>query len=344
MLKSALTRNQRRDLLSAMRTFAMALATGCALVTVTVAVSVDAASKPTPAPAMAAPTSEPAPVASPPAPATTIERIRSTGKLTLGYRPDAPPMSYRDGAGKPSGYSVQLCTRVAEALKAELSLPSLDVRWVAVTTGYVDVQQHAVDLVCADDEVTLAHRYAASFSIPVFPGGISALVRKDASVEFQRVLEERPAPYQPLWRGTAPPTLEHRTYSALGGSATLDVLKERQASMHLTASVASVDSYDAGVAAVLQRRSDVLFGDRAQLLGGVQRNPDAKDLRVLSRRFEFAASALALPRNDDDFRLAVDRALTDIYLDPQFGALYSATFGAPDADTVAFFRSVVIPK
>jgi ABC-type amino acid transport substrate-binding protein len=322
----------------------MALVGACALTTVTVAVPVDAASKPAPAPAMAAPTSAPAPVASPPPPATTIERIRSTGKLTLGYRPDAAPMSYRDGAGKPSGYSVQLCTRVADALKAELSLPSLDVRWVAVTAGYVDVQQHAVDLVCADDEVTLAHRFAASFSIPVFPGGTSALVRKDGSADLQRTLEERPAPYQPLWRGTAPPTLSNRTYSAIGGSATLETLMARIVGMHLTASVAPVDTYDAGVAAVLKRRSDVLFGDRAQLLQAVQRSPDAKDLRVLSRHYTFGALALAVPRNDDDFRLAVDRALTGIFADPKFAELYAASFGPPDAETVAFFRTVALPK
>jgi hypothetical protein len=44
--------------------------------------------------------------------------------------------------------------------------------------------------------------------------------------------------------------------------------------------------------AVLQRHSDVLFGDRAQLLEAVKRNPD---LRVLSRRYTFAASALRCP-------------------------------------------------
>ena len=65
--------------------------------------------------------------------------------------------------------------------------------------------------------------------------------------------------------------------------------------MRLTASVASVDNYETGVAAVLQRRTDVLFGDRAQLLEAVQRSPDAKDLRVLSRHFDFRpSSALAL--------------------------------------------------
>jgi ABC-type amino acid transport substrate-binding protein len=64
---------------------------------------------------------------------------------------------------------------------------------------------------------------------------------------------------------------------------------------------------------------------------------------VLTRHFTFVALAVALPRNDDDFRLAVDRAVSNVYADPQFGALYADNFGSPDADTVAFFRSVGVP-
>ena len=147
-----------------------------------------------------------------------------------------------------------------------------------------------------------------------------------------------------MWRGTPPPTLEHRTYSALVGSATMEALKDahRRATAHRERRVRCAD-YDAGIVAVRERRTDVLFGDREKLLQAVQRSPNVKDLRVLTRHFTFVAFALALPRNDDDFRLAVDRALSDVYADPQFGALYTVTFGPPDADTVAFFRSVGVP-
>jgi len=342
MLESASTSNRRFELSIA---FSIAFAGACAIAALAVVLPAQAAPKTTPAAAVPAPAaSEPAPPVVTAPPAAALDRIKSGGRLVLGYRADAAPMSSRDSSGQPAGYSVALCNKVAGALKAELSLPSLAVEWVAVSAGYADIEQRKVDLLCAADEVTLAHRAVASFSIPVFPGGISALVRADASDALQRTLEERPQPYQPLWRGTIPSSLEHRTYSAIGGSATIDALKARVASMHLTASVAPVDDYDSGVAAIVQRRSDVLFGDRAALLQAVQRNPAAKDLRVLTRHYTFAALALALARNDDEFRLAVDRALTAIYMDPQFGALYAATFGAPDADTVAFIRSVAVPQ
>ena len=133
-----------------------------------------------------------------------------------------------------------MCNRLADVLKSELPLPSLSVDWVAVAPGYGDLESHRVDLICDADQVTAAGRETASFSIPIFPGGVSALVRADATVSFTQTLEERPQPYKPLWRGTPPPTLENRTYSALVGSATMDALLARISSMRLIANVEPV--------------------------------------------------------------------------------------------------------
>jgi polar amino acid transport system substrate-binding protein len=114
--------------------------------------------------------------------------------------------------------------------------------------------------------------------------------------------------------------------------------------LRLKASIAPVDTYDSGVTQIVNGGTDVLFGARSHLLDAVKRSPDAKRVRVLTRHFTFAPLALALARNDDDFRLAIDRALTKAYLDPSFGEIYAASFGAPDSDTVAFFRATAVPK
>ena len=278
-----------------------------------------------------------------PRPTTTLERISNANRITIGYRADAAPMSYRGESGQPEGYSIALCNRVADALKRTLARPSLAVEWVEVSSGFEDLAAGRVDLICGADEITLASRALASFSIPIFPGGVSALVRADSSAAFRDALEERPKPYAPMWRGTPPRTLEHRTYSALVGSDTIEEVKKHIAELHLEANVRPVNDYQAGIAAVLEHGSDVLFGDREKLLEAVRRHPDERALRVLTRRFTFALLALATPRNDDDFRLAIDRALSEVYAVPSFGALYTDNFGVPDTDTVAFFRNVGVP-
>ena len=136
-----------------------------------VVVPAHAARKSTSAPAAPATVvSEPAPSVVTAPPAAALDRIKGAGRLVLGYRAEAAPMSSRDASGQATGYSVALCTKVADTLKAELGLPSLAVEWAAVSDGYADIDQRKVDLVCAADEVTLAHRGVASRTRAPTPG------------------------------------------------------------------------------------------------------------------------------------------------------------------------------
>ena len=70
-----------------------------------------------------------------------------------------------------------------------------------------------------------------------------------------------------------------------------------------------MDSYEAGIRRVLDRRTNVFFGDRAILLDAAKRSPSDRDLIVLDRHFTHETMAFALPRGDEDFRLIVDSDL-----------------------------------
>ncbi len=133
----------------------------------------------------------------------TLDRVRETGKLVLGYRVDARPFSYQDASGKAIGYSVALCEKVAAEVKAELGLPELALEWVPVTLDqrFQAVAQGKIDLMCAADTATLERRKEVSFSLPIFPSGIAAVLRADAPAPLQDVLAGRPAS-GPIWRAS----------------------------------------------------------------------------------------------------------------------------------------------
>ena len=278
----------------------------------------------------------------PPATAGTLDRVRAKGKLVLGYYTHAQPMSYRAPSGHAAGYSVMLCQKIADGVKAELGLQQLAVEWVPQTpaTGMQNVQQGKIDLLCGSDAASLKNRENVSFSLPIFPGGISSLLRADAPKALKNVLEARPAPYRPIWRASPFSPIQHKTLSVVAGTSAVDWGKERASKLRLVATLDTVDSYETGVAKVVNGDSDVLFGDRAVLLGLAKRSPDASKLRVLTRHYTYEPLALALARNDDDFRLVVDRALSRFYASPKFGEAYAAVFGQPDADTVEYFRGM----
>jgi ABC-type amino acid transport substrate-binding protein len=278
--------------------------------------------------------------------AGTLDRIREAGRLKLGYRSDARPFSYEEQPGRPAGYSIALCGKVADALKAELGLAGLAIEYVSVASEdrFRAVKEKKIDLLCAEATVTLARRREVAFSIPIFPSGVGALLRADAPTRLREVLAGREPPYRPRWRATLADVLQRRTFSAISGTTAETWLGERKATLGITAEVALVEGYEAGVQGVLTRRTDVFFGDRPILLDAAKRSPSAGDLVVLDRLFTYEPLALALERGDEDFRLLVDRLLSELYRSGEIGDLYASYFGEPDENALTFFRLSALPE
>jgi polar amino acid transport system substrate-binding protein len=280
-----------------------------------------------------------------PAAAQTLDRIRDAGRIKLGYIADARPFTVRGGAGA-EGYSAALCQRVADRVKTQLGNSSLTVEWVQLTLDnrLSAVQQGSVDLLCTPMPQTVAGRQAAAFSLPVFPAGVRAVLRNDAAVQLRESLAASGGGGRVVWRGSPAATvLGQKKFAVLAGSTTESWLQGRLASFQIDATVVPVPDYRTGLQQVLDHSADVFFGDRAVVLGAM--DDAARDsLTILPRLLTHEPLALAMARGDDDFRLLVDRALSDTYGSTDFIRLYAESFGALDDDAQAFFRWNTLPQ
>jgi putrescine:ornithine antiporter len=279
-----------------------------------------------------------------PVSAATLDRLRETGKLTIGYRTDARPFSYQDESGTADGYAVALCKEVAEQIKSEQGLSTLSVEWVpaSVDDQFQAVKENKVDLLCGAAE-TLTSRKDVDFSIPIFPGGIAALIRADAPVGLKEVLSGRP-PSGPLWRGYPAQILRKQTFSVVAGTPGEKWLTDRLSELQIDAEVAPVKNYEEGIRRVHDGSSDAFFAERSILLDAAKRSPSAGDLLVLERQFTYAALALALERGDPDLRFVVDKILSQFFGSEKFRDLYVKWFGEPDENADTFFKWSVLPQ
>ena len=277
--------------------------------------------------------------------AATLDQIRESGALRLGYVAEARPFSYRDPAGKPAGYAIALCEKVAAAVKANLGLPQLRTEFVEVGAEdrFDAVKQGKVDLLCTGGAPTVARRQQVSFSIPVFVGGIGALMREDAPASVREILEGRPEPYQPRWRASLGQVLRDRIFAVVRGTTAAAWVGAKRDEFEIAAKIETVDSFAAGVERVMARRADVFFAERAMLLEAAARSPAAGELIVLDRYFTYEAPALALPRGDEDFRLLVDRTLSSLFRSDEIKALYTPYFGKPSEQALRFFQASSLP-
>lgn len=277
---------------------------------------------------------------------STLERVRTTGKMTLGYFAAARPLSYRNASGNADGYSVALCRGIAAMVKKELNLPSLSVQFVAIDADPLGaVKNGRIDLLCAPMQPTLSRRAQVSFSIPVFASGTSMLMRKDGSREFRDLVEGRKTDEQPLWRGSPRlAILNQRNFAVVTGSSAERRITERKGELNVTSVITPVPDLRTGLQRVLRGESDAFVGDRSVLLDLAHNDPAGKDLLVIDRLFDHTSLSLAMQRGDEDLRLLVDTTLSRLYRTGRIDGIYEQHLGKPDAATREWFRRVAEPE
>jgi polar amino acid transport system substrate-binding protein len=229
-------------------------------------------------------------------------------------------------------------------VKNQLGNSSLTFEWVQVTVDsrLRDVQQGNVDLLCTPMPQTVAARQAVAFSLPVFPAGVRAVLRKDAATQLRDALSG--AAGRVVWRGSPAATvLGQKKFAVLQGSTTESWLNSALASLQIDATVVPVADYRTGLQQVLDHTADVFFGDRAVVLSAMD-DAARENLSVLPRLLTHEPLSFALLRGDEDFRLLVDRALSDAYKSADFAALYGQWVGELDDGTRAFFQWNTLPQ
>jgi ABC-type amino acid transport substrate-binding protein len=203
-----------------------------------------------------------------------------------------------------------------------------------------------IDLLCSPSSVTLAKRKEASFSIPVFGGGIRAVMMTDSAAKLRAAIEAdaKSQPTTPVWRGSpASRLLKGMTFAVVTGTSSEKWLEGRRQKLGVDAKVEPVADYHTGMRLLQERKVDAFFGDGTLLLAAI--DPAArKNYAILDRQFTREPYALGLAHGDDEFRGAVDRALSRIYASPDFPKLYAKWFGAFDDKTDTFFQWITIPE
>jgi putrescine:ornithine antiporter len=280
-------------------------------------------------------------------PATsTLERVKSSGTLKLGYRADARPFSFKDASGNPAGYSVDLCRALGEAVKSQLGQTALKVDWVPITAENQlrAVEQHDVDASCAAVTVTLKRRELVDFSLPIFPGGVGVVVRSDSPKNLRNTLNGEAREYTPTWKAVALNILREQVFVTVPGTTAERWIQERGDEFKVQFHVEPVSGYEAGIQAVLDRKASAFFAERAILLDAIKNHKSSDDLRVLDRQYTYERLSLPIQRGDDEFRLLVDRTLSKEFESAGYRGTYAKWFGEPNEKSEVFFRWNALPE
>ena len=240
----------------------------------------------------------------------TLKKIKTSSTFTLGYLESAPPFSFPGPDRRPVGYSIDLCTHVASAIQKQLGI-NLKLNWLPVTTANrLDmVASGKVDIECGTSTTSLSRQERVDFSLMTFVDGGGMLTKSDMKLG-------------------AVADLADKRIAVIPGTTTQTALEKFLKEEFVAVKIVPVKNHVEGVAAIEKGAADAFASDRGILIGLAVTSKDPSRFSLPAIIFSYEPYGFMVRRNDAAFRLAVNRALAELYRSGNIVPIYERWFGA----------------
>jgi ABC-type amino acid transport substrate-binding protein len=239
----------------------------------------------------------------------TLGQIKKSGKIRIGYRVSQPPMSFLDKEDKPAGYSVDLCKRIVTGVKNKIGT-DLSVEYVPVTAKerFEALSNNKIDILCGATTKTLSRGEIVDFTQLTFVTGASLMTLKDTKVSD---LSE----------------LNGKKIGVVQNTTTIEALKKLLKETLTDADIVPFKTSADGMDALRKGSIDVFSADQIVLVGLIIGEKDPNNFLIAQDVFSLEPFALAVRRNDADFRLAADRVISHLYRTGMILQIYDKWMG-----------------
>lgn len=243
----------------------------------------------------------------------TLKKIKESGTVTLGHRDASIPFSYMaDASGVPVGYSHDIQLQIVEALKKDLGLPDLKVKYNLVTsqTRIPLVQNGTVDIECGSTTNNAERQQQVDFSVGIFEIGTRLLAKKDSSYkDFD--------------------DLKGKNVVTTAGTTSERLLKSMNADKQMGMNVISAKDHGESFQMLESGRAVAFMMDDALLAGEMAKAKKPTDWAVTGTAQSYEIYGCMVRKGDAPFKKAVDDAIKATFASGQINTIYNKWFQQP---------------
>ena len=242
----------------------------------------------------------------------TLKKIKDSGSITIGHRDASLPFSYYDDKQKPIGYAMDLCAKIVDAVKAELKLPKLEVKYQLVTSAnrIPLMANGTIDLECGSTTNNIARQEQVWFTVTHFVTANRWVAKKSSKV---RKLAD----------------LKGKTIVSTAGTTNIKQITEINAAQGLGMNIISANGHPEAFQMVETGRAVAFVMDDILLAGLAAQSRSPNDYEISADALSVEPYGIMLRRDDKAFKAVVDKAMSNVYKSGQIKAIYSKWFEKP---------------
>ncbi len=241
---------------------------------------------------------------------STIEHIKTTETIRIGFRENEPPMSFLNEDKQPIGYSIELCLHIASEVKSKLKNPNIAIKYIPVTASnrFEALADNSIDILCGSTTKTHSRAELVDFTQLSFVTGASMLSLKSAEIN-----------------GIS--DLKGKKVAVVNNTTTIATLEKALKKADSDAEIISVSSAAEGMNAVIKGKVNAFSSDQVVLIGLAVTHENPSKFAIAKEIFSYEPFALAVRKNDSEFRLLADRVLSELYRSQKIHSIYARWFG-----------------
>ncbi len=214
----------------------------------------------------------------------TLKRIAERGVVNIGHRETSIPFSYIGPENEPIGYSIDLCMKIVDAIKAELGMDDIEVKYTPVTgqTRIPLIANGTIDMECGSTTNNLTRQKQVEYLPTTFITGTKIASKKGSGITQIEDMNGKAI-------GLSSGTTNEKAIKAVIEEKGLDV------------KVVPVKDHSQGWLALETDRIDAYGSDDVLLFGLISKSKDPSQFQVTGRYLSFDPYALMVQRNDSTF-------------------------------------------
>lgn len=243
---------------------------------------------------------------------TVLERVAAGGKLVIAHRESSVPFSFLDANNRPVGYAMDLCLKLAEAVRQKTGAKAMPVAMLMVTSAnrIAAIEEGKADLECGSTTNNAERREKVSFTIPHFITGARLLVQSKSA--FDRIED-----------------MEGKTLVSTKGSTPLKAVQQANRERLLRVTILEASDHVKGVEMVEKGEADAFVMDDVLLYGLAAGRSDPAALKVVGKFLTTEPLAIMLPKNDPAFKKLVDDEMRRLIQSKEIYPIYDKWFLKP---------------
>jgi len=242
----------------------------------------------------------------------TLDKIKSTGTVTMGVRESSIPMSYTTGDSRFDGYHVEVCRMILANIKDNLKLSTLRINYQPVTSQnrVPLVQNGTVDIECGTTTNNMARAKDVGFANTLYVEEVRIAVKANSGINS---IDQ----------------LAGKKVATTTGTTSVQLLRKHEKANGVNFDEVFGKDHADSFLLLESGRADAFVMDGSILAGNIANSKNPKDYRIVGEVLSTEPIAIMVRKDDPEFKAAVNDAITKIVKNGNMPKLWNKWFLQP---------------